>query len=549
MSGAGDLHRQYGEALRPGALALRRHDHMQARVTGLRLTHRHVVILASGLFLLPNALIAASFAPIAAATVFLGCAGALYVLVTSTAARAGWLASRVEPMTLALCALAAVALCVLGGEGHFFYANFDWLTRDALLADLVRRPFPLLYGYQGGEFMLRAPLGMYMTPALIGKLFGLHAAHVALLAQNVAILTLTLTALASLVPARKSVFLFVFVAFSGIEIVVRLADVAAAYASSGALSWPVHAHQHLAWWNPFFQYTSNLTQIFWVPNHAFPGWWLAALGLLHARREIDSAILIVAFAFVFFWSPLAAAGAIPIVGYLVLRRDYAHLFDARIIVACVAALCFLPLVVYLGADAESVPHSWLFLVDGFWPVYVIFVAIQIPQAAVVWVCRQKLAPEWRELAALAIVLLLLIPFYRLGVNNDFAMRVSIAPLTLLAFAFAAIAAQLKLRDGVGRVAAVVTIVGLSAVTPALEVQRALMLDRFAVSDCNLLTTWRYLEPSTWISNYLARADRMPVWLLRRDNAAPPATVEARQCWPDHPFTATPMSDWREPARW
>ncbi len=551
MSGAGDLHQQYGEAMRPGALAPRLRDHAgdHARVAGLWLTHRHVVILASCFFLLPNALIATSFTPVAASVVLLGCAGSLYILIQATASRAGWLATRVDPMTFALCAVVAIALCLLGGEGHFFYANFDWLTRDALLADLVRRPFPVLYDYQGSEFMLRAPLGMYMAPALIGKLLGLRAAHLALLAQNAAILTLTLTVFASQAPARKGVFLFIFVAFSGVEIVVRLMDVAATYASSGTLPWPVRAHEHLAWWNPFFQYTANLTQIFWVPNHAFPGWWLAALGLLHARREIDSAILIVAFAFLFFWSPLAAAGAMPIVGYLVLRRDFAHVLGARVIVPCLVALCFLPLVAYLGADAGTVPQRWLFLMSGFWMVYVAFIVIQIPQAAVVWALRRELDPAVRTLVALAVALLLLIPFYRLGGNNDFAMRASITPLALLAFAFASIAADLKPRDGVGRVVAVVTIVILSAVTPALEVQRALMVSTFAISDCNLLTTWRYLEASTWLSNYLARADRMPAWLLRRDGAAPPATIEARQCWPDHPYMPVPMDQWREPAQW
>ena len=108
-----------------------------------RPTFRHLVVGVSAVFLLPNALVASSFTPVAAAIVLLGCVGSLYVLVTATASPTGWLATRVEPKTFARCALVATALCVLGGEGHFFYANFDWLTRDAVLADLVRHPFPV----------------------------------------------------------------------------------------------------------------------------------------------------------------------------------------------------------------------------------------------------------------------------------------------------------------------------------------------------------------------------------------------------------------------
>jgi hypothetical protein len=497
------------------------------------------VLILSGLALLP------------AAIVLLGCAGSLFVLFKATASRSGWLAAHVQPSTLALCALTALALCVLGGEGHLFFANYDWLNHDAVLADLVRHPFPVLYDYQGSEFVLRAPLGMYAAPATIGKLWGLHAAHLALLGQNVVILTLILTVFVSLAPARNGVFLFVFVTFSGIEIVARLIEAAATYAASGTLSWPVRAHQHLEWWNPLFQYTGNLTQIFWVPHHAFPGWWLAALCVLHVRREIDSAILIVAFAFLFFWSPLVAAGAMPIAAYLVLRRDFARLLAPRLLIAAAAALCFLPLVLYLGADAGSVPHFWLFVVGGFWIAFVAFIVIQIPQAAVVWAFRRALDPRLRELVAVAVVLLLLIPLYRLGPNNDFTMRASIMPLALLAFVFASIAADLELRDGIGRVLAVATIVALSAVTPGLEIQRALMLNAFAISDYSVLTNWHNTEASTWMANYLARLDRIPAWLLRNDRAAPPIMVEQRQCWPDHPFIRMkiPMNEWREPTRW
>ena len=178
-----------------------------------------------------------------------------------------------------------MALCVLGGEGHFFFANYDWLTRDAVLADLVRQSFPVLFDYQGSEFFLRAPLGMYMIPSAVGKLLGLRSAHLALLAQNATILALTLTLLMALVPRRKAVFLVAFIGFSGIEIVGAFINAGFKLAAFGTFTWPVHMHQHLAMWNPFFEYTNHITQIFWVPNHALPGWWLAAtIGARFAPR-------------------------------------------------------------------------------------------------------------------------------------------------------------------------------------------------------------------------------------------------------------------------
>jgi len=513
------------------------------------LTHGHIVILVSAVFLLSNALIAPALRPAIGLLVILGCAGSLYVVIRAVqGCGTGFLRSRIEPAIFAPCALAAIALCVLGGEGHFFFANYDWLTRDAVLADLVRQKFPVFYEYRGSEFVLRAPLGMYMIPAAIGKLLGLRAAHLALLAQNVTILALALSVFVSMVRGRKAVFLAVFVAFSGIEIIgawiagSRLPE-------PGAFPWPLQAHQHLAWWNPAFQYTNHVTQIFWVPNHALPGWWLAALCILHIRREIDSTALVVAFAFLFFWSPLTLAGALPIVGYLVLRRHIGELLAPRLLAACAAALCFLPIAIYLGADAGSVPHRWLVAVPGFWSFYVVFIVIQIPHVAIVASFWSRLDPASRTLSILSILVLLLIPFYRLGANNDFAMRASIMPLALLAFVFGSIVADMELRDGIRRIAAVAAIIVLGCITSVLEIQRALMLNSFAISDCNLLTTWNHLEPDRWLASYFARSDAMPAWLFPHDGIETPVALENRQCWPDHPFMNLPTTAWREPRLW
>ena len=511
------------------------------------LTCRHVVIAGSAIFLLSNALVAPGLAPAAALLVLAGCIGSLWIVVQATAGTpTGLLATRIEARTFAFCWVAALALFVLGGEGHLFFANYDWLNRDAVLADLVRQRFPVFYDYQGAEFFLRAPLGMYLIPAAVGKLLGLHAAHLALLAQNATILAFVLALLGAMVPRRRAVFLAVFVTFTGIEILGRYVN-AVAEDPTGLSWWPVHAHQHLAWWNPLFQYTNHLTQIFWVPNHSLPGWWLAALAIMHVRREIDSVVLVVAVAALFFWSPLTIAGALPIVGLLVLSRDYKALLTPRILGACAAALCFLPIAAYLAADAESVPHLWLFTWDGFWGVYIIFVAIQLPQIAVVALYWQRLDAGMRLLALISITILLAIPIYRLGSNNDFSMRASILPLALLGFVFASIVAQMRWRDGVARVAVVGVILALGSFTPAMEVQRALALNAFAISDCNVLTTWHHIEPDKWLANYLARADRLPTWLLGRGSADAPAAIENRQCWPDHPYRALnlPTERWQD----
>jgi hypothetical protein len=351
-------------------------------------------------------------------------------------------------------------------------------------------------------------------------------------------------------PRRRAIFLLVFVAFSGIEIIGRYIN-ASTVDPAGFSWWPVHAHQHLAWWNPLFQYTNHITQIFWVPNHALPGWWLAALTVLHVRREVDSVVLIVTVAALVFWSPLTIAGALPIVGFLVLRREYSALLTPRILTAGAAGLCFLPIAFYLATDAESVPHLWFFTWDGFWVVYALFIAIQLPHISVVAMYWHRLDADLRLISIFSIGVLLIIPIYRLGPSNDFAMRASILPLALLAFVFASIVAQMRWRDGVARVATIGVILALGSVAPASEVQRALALKAFAISDCNVLTSWHHIEPKKWLANYLARADRMPAWLFGHGSAEAPVVIEDRQCWPDHPYRTrnVPTEDWAKVETW
>src|SRR5208283_4686568 len=165
------------------------------------------------LFLLPNVLFALTLGPAAALPLLMGSAGADAILWRPTAHSARSLA---EPFAL------AVALCLLGGGTHLFYASADWLARDGVLHDLSQRFYPLFYRYQDQDFLLRAPLGMYLTPALVGRSFDLHAAHLALLAQNATLLASILYLLARLARPHSVLVVLLIAAFSGLDIVPTL---------------------------------------------------------------------------------------------------------------------------------------------------------------------------------------------------------------------------------------------------------------------------------------------------------------------------------------
>jgi hypothetical protein len=119
----------------------------------------------------------------------------------------------------------------------------------------------------------------------------------------------------------------------------------------------------------------------------------------------------------------------------------------------------------------------------------------------------------------------------------------------LAFVFSSIVAELQWHDGIIRIAGVATIAILGCIAPALEIQRTFMLDPFAISDCNLLTTWNNLEPFRWWTSYLAKSDHVPGWLFHHNAEDAPASMEDRQCWPDHPYNSFPTTAWGQRDRW
>lgn len=494
------------------------------------LSNRAVLRLTAALFILPNALFAAVLSWPAALLVVAGCALGFATLWRTPVA--GVLAAPLDARALSLCLALAAALCVIGGEGHFFYAQTDWLWRDAVLNDLVKNGFSVLYRLDDRTYLLRAPLGMYLTPALVGRFLGLHAAHLALIAQNALALGAVLYLVAQIANVRRTPLVLLILVFSGADVLPNL--VAALEETIRTGTFPALGVSE--WWTNYWlkspiQFSSHLTQIAWVPNHMLPGWWFATLSLLYVRREVDLAALGVTFAALLMWSPLAMMGALPILALFALGLKLRDLVAPRLLIGAAGAAMLLPIVIYLTADAGAVPRTFLLATPGFALVYIAFLIVEIPQAGVIACAWDKVAPADRRLLILSIAVLVLIPLYGVGEANDTVMRASIAPLFILAFSFARVAV-LTPRDN-GPFATIIGVMTLlTFATPMIVLKEALQTP-YAISDCNLLTTARKTAPQTLATNYFARSGKIPSWLMTLGGA--PLTVEDRKCWPDHPL--------------
>ena len=381
--------------------------------------------------------------------------------------RDGVLSAPVDARRLLICCFCALTILIVGGETHIFFTTWDWLTRDAVLADLVRHG--VLTGYRIGDadYVLRAPLGMYMVPAVIGHMAGLMAGHVALLAQNSLFLGVILYLLTAIGAGWGH--LVILVLFSGVSIV------GAALRIAGLPSQPVPFW--LQWgldsWHPLFQYSGTLVQFFWVPNHALPGWWLATLILLQTRKQSDVASIGVSVAGALLWSPLCIVAVVPWLVYCAMRWPRAVILSGRTWLGAAAAICFLPVLTYLVSGASSIAGGATFEQPDFAYWYALFIVVELPVLAFLALAWGRIAPEDRALVVVSALVLLGLPFFRFGPNNDLVMRGSIVALVVVAFTLGKIVV-----DATAQRAPIAWIgwllVVCSAPSAAVEVGRAIM---------------------------------------------------------------------------
>ncbi|WP_036284711.1 hypothetical protein [Methylocystis sp. ATCC 49242] len=509
-----------GVALAPSFAALR----------GLRIVNAHLVSIALLAVVLPLAIFAAHLEPIPAIILLLA-AGLLVFRLSFSWAPGALLSARIDWTSLGGCLLLALALCLVSGEAHLFFSPYDWFVRDAVLSDLVANKYPVFYHYQGADFLMRAPLGMYMSPAAVGWSFGLRAAHFALLVQNAFLLGTILYLSAELVGGAKRRFIVLLLLFSPVDVVPHLAESVIDYFGTGAFV----LSPHLMFWNRLVFYWGQIPSFFWAPNHALAAWLFAVLLFLEIRREIDIAFLGLAFIVLLFWSPLAMIGALPFLAWRVIRSLSPELVSRRNALALAAALCLLPLAYYLSLDAGRVTREWMFLRPDFWGWYLLLLVFGLPQAWILLSRWPDVAGWARTAVAIAIALLIVMPFYRIGVtvsDNDMTMRCALAPWFILGFGFSG-AAQPIMDRGKALGALTFTLIALSAFTGLFEIRRGLSDPAYAINDCNLLTATEKVTPGFPISNYLAHIEKAPGWFVRDTGVR--LAVERRLCWPGYPF--------------
>ena len=421
---------------------------------------------------------------------------------------------RIGVPTILVCFAIAAILLILGGEGRLFYATADWQIRDAVLADMGNHHWPFDYWLDGKSKLLRAPIGMYLVPALLGGPSQIGRDW-ALLSHNMLLLGLLLSIGSALFEGRRGkwIGLVVFVMFSGLDAIGNLINDAA----TGVADW-----DHIERWAANYQYSSHITQIFWVPQHAFAGWTAALTYMLWRKGIAPIGLFAASLPLVALWSPLILFGALPFAIFAGAQALLTRAWNWRNILACgLAILLSMPALLYLSAGAGSVGGG-LFPMNS--AAYVLLLLLEV--APFVWpMLRDQDGVTDHATTLIACICLLLMPLWAIGMSNDFQMRASIMPLALVAIAFARWAGRLESRSWKTWFLVVIT---LGSVTGTAEIARAFRLAPSPAPHCSLAGVWhRQTGFAVAHDSYFAARDAFPIRIDPRERVS---SAQPTDCW-------------------
>ncbi len=402
-----------------------------------------------------------------------------------------------------------LAWVFLAGIGGYSYQNSDYLKHSAMLLDLATLPWPVTYlrPDTGTPLRLVFYCAYYLPAAVAWKLFGREAACFAAYLWAAAGVLLALLWFFRFIGRFSFVWALFFVFFSGMDfiglIINRTPDNAGAMLSATA---------HIEWWAGigFWNYPSNTSQLFWAPHQAVAGWILASL-VYHCMfiQHDRKCPLVFVGSLAPFWSPFVSIGLAPLCILIACFKGIKKMLSWENLCGMMIVLI---MALFFSANLASYNNGplWMFHeLSGIWPRYLSFVMLEFGFYALLAYPYVHNADR-RERLAFGVLTgtLALVPFYVMGLYNDFAMRVSIPALYLLQVYIAGFFMHYRGWFFKSVMAALLVI---GALAPVRELARALVLrnpvsqSAHVVELAHTAVAVQYLgDPESIFFKYLAR---------------------------------------------
>ena len=333
-------------------------------------------------------------------------------------------------------AVTALLLSFISGAGEYIYTLQDHEYRRAILRDLINYDWPVIYNYNtqtnpevikifgmaSGQRAFSYYFIYWMPAALAGKAFGFDVGNFVLFIWNSIGIFLCLLSTSAVIRKVTAWVPFIFVFFSGLDIIPNL----------------VYELTHYSDWRWFegfvtsMSYVSNFRELASVFNQMVPCFLVVAILLMSNNTRsmgLTAGIL-------FCYSPWAVFGILPMVAAFLFGKNLRaskisktlyNTFSPANIASAVLILTIFGS--YYMTNSGAVGYkgfAWEYFSNPGWFIlaYIVFILIEVIPFALILYKREKNNPVF--IAAFATLLIL--PFYRVSEMNDFTMRGSMPAL-------------------------------------------------------------------------------------------------------------------------
>lgn len=465
-----------------------------------------------------------------------------------------------------------IAIVTLSGIGGVLWQNQDHPYRNAIFNILTEKPWPPTGENASGSAVgLCYYIGFWLPAAAFGKLTTLSAGYffqIVWAALGIGLIWLLICSL------RKKVVLFpliIVMLFSGLDVVGHFIVTHFFEASSLQMgNWPSFGNipsfaYHLEWWGRYFQFSSHITQLFWVFNQSLPV-WISTLVLICEKNNrnlvfimgltlLSSTLPFIGLIPVFLWcaftkhndtiferpfiknidTPLFAlftpqnifgGGISGIISFLYLKGNIASSSTGSPAPKSASAFAFLPFALMLvlllfcfailykkaftnpAALTAVIPialiaYKFAGLTKIKMQYYLLFIILELIVIAAL------IFPRFGQTSVYYITVfsLMLIPFFKVGKSIDFCMRASIPALFILSL-MASFSLSDYLASGKKVLSAVlIAVLVIGAVTPMHEIVRTVTVSSRQMAENGKITNKTKPEQTIFNgANFTAKTD-------------------------------------------
>ncbi len=328
----------------------------------------------------------------------------------------------------------------LSGIGGFGMLIHDHQKIYALTKDIIQRPWPVTYLYQGQHYYLAAYIGYHIVSPVLAGWISYNAATIFLFCFSSFGVLLGVFWFIILSKSKGLMALLFFMLIGGLDI--------AGYFLQNGIGFSIREimsgdFPQIFWSNSldidrFLIYHGNTNLLFWAAPHAVPCWVLSGLffyELIVEKNIYNSPIYL--FAMVF-WSPFMLVGIFPYFIWYLFKNSLVPFFSLPnffIIPAFVILFLFVNAVsvneIDKGFIFSPLQNSTVFVKDFLKLAWFEFFEVGIWFMATWFLIRKEFWKESKTFLTIILIILICIPFYRLGKYNDWVQRVSMPSLFLL----------------------------------------------------------------------------------------------------------------------